>query len=295
MLTVTAYAKINLSLAVGQRGPDGMHPIVSVMQAVSLSDDVTVTPATSFSCTVDPEGAAPADETNLAVRAARAFATVHLDDDAAVSVAITKRIPSQAGLGGGSADAAATLIALNEATGGTVSRKALERLGAGIGADVPFCVRGGTAVATGVGDELTTIPCRTPLWWVIATSPFGCSTADVYARFDERGEGADLDLRGDPHELADALSRGDLDRIRMLLRNDLTEAACDLAPTLARKGKALKAAGAHAVVLCGSGSAWAGIAENAEEARVIAATATASGSFADVLVASSIAHGPRAV
>ncbi|MFP5224874.1 MAG: 4-(cytidine 5'-diphospho)-2-C-methyl-D-erythritol kinase [Actinomycetota bacterium] len=292
MLTFRAPAKLNLQLSVGRRRSDGMHPLVSVMQSIDLYDEVTVAPAEDFTCTVEPAGAAPSDSSNLAVRAARAFAALHFEDDAAVAVSLLKRIPSQAGLGGGSADAAAVLVALNEATGGTVSRKALERIGATLGSDVPFCVRGGTAVVTGTGEQVTSIPCPTPLHWVLGIPAVGCSTAGVYAWFDELGGGADLDLRGAPHEMADALSRGDIGRVAGLVSNDLEEAACALEPSLKAGRDALEAAGATKVVLSGSGSAWAGLCLDGDQAGDVAAKAEASGDFTRVVLARSVPQGP---
>src|SRR5688572_19929890 len=118
------------------------------MQAVSLADEVSIDAADEDICVVTGEAAAgvPADATNLARRAARIFASLHLHPSQGVRLEILKRIPAGGGLGGGSADAAAALVGLNEATGGQISRKALERLAAPLGSDIPFCVRGGTCV-----------------------------------------------------------------------------------------------------------------------------------------------------
>lgn len=295
VLTVRAPAKLNLSLSVGHRRADGMHPLVSVMQTVDLFDEVRIAPAEVFSCKVIPRGAAPEDDENLALRAARVFASLHMEDGTAVEVVLDKSIPSAAGLAGGSADAAGTLVALNAATGGTVSRKALERLGATLGSDVPFCIRGGTAVVTGTGEQVTTIPAPTPLHLVLGFWSVGCSTADVYRRFDELGLGGDLDLRGQPHELADALSRSDLDRVAGLLSNDLEVPACDLVPSLAAGREALLAGGALAVVLAGSGSAWAGLARDAEHASGLEGRMRDLGVFSRVEAVRSWPAGPREI
>lgn len=292
MLTVRAPAKVNLLLAVGSRRGDGLHELVSVMQAISLYDEIDIAPGDGFTCVVSPEGAAPKDGTNLAVRAAEAFARLRFEPGQGVSLVLRKSVPTGGGLGGGSADAAAVLIGLNEATGGTQSRKALERLGGSLGSDVPFCVRGGTAVVTGTGDQLTALPVAATLWWVIGIPAMRCSTAEVYARFDALGLGGPLDLRGDPHDLADALARGDTDRIAGLARNDLEAAALDLYPELEPGRLAMQDVGARAVLLAGSGSSWLGLCFDEASAAAAAVGARASGVFERVEVASAISHGP---
>ena len=177
-----ALAKEGVHTTICGRRANLLHEVESVMQAVSLFDTVTLAPADAFGVTVSPAGAAPEDESNLALRAARAFAELHRGSG--ISIAIEKRIPVAAGLGGGSADAAATLVGLNGLLETRVSKKALEKMAAGLGADVPFCVRGGTAAARGVGDDLSALPCPTPVWWVLGISGARLPTADVYEEFD---------------------------------------------------------------------------------------------------------------
>jgi len=283
-----APAKINPFLSVGARRADGLHEIVSVMQAVSLSDTVSLEPAPALSISVAPPDAAPADETNLAARAARSLAGMH-GLEPAVAIEIRKRIPAAAGLAGGSADAAATLLGLKAVWDLRVSRKALERIGAGLGADVPFCIRGGTAVARGAGEDLAVLSCPEPVWWVLGFADEGLSTGAVYDEYDRLGAGA----VGDPYEVADALARGDLDRLGAALRNDLQTAAISLRPSLAKGADALSAAGAMAVLLSGSGPTWLGLAR--DEAYAHAVAAEVARGFARVEVVHSLRHGPKEI
>ena len=286
-MKLLAPAKVNLFLTAGARRGDGLHEIESVMQAVSLFDSVTLTPGADFTVVVDPAGAAPEDETNLAARAARAFASLH--GGAGVAIAIEKRIPTAAGLGGGSADAAATLVGLNKLLDARVSKKALEKMGAGIGADVPFCVRGGTAAARGAGENLSVLPCPQAVWWVIGISGASLSTTDVYGEFDRLGGGR-VD---DPYDVADALARADVPRLAGALRNDLERAALSMAPQIRSGRDALGAAGALGVILAGSGPTWLGLAR--DESHAVEIAAAVHHEFARVEVAHSIDHGPRPV
>lgn len=284
-MRLVAPGKVNLFLTVGARRADGLHELESVMQAISLADEVTIERADAFSVDVRPAGAAPSDETNLALRAARAFAALHPGRGARIT--IDKRIPTAAGLGGGSADAAATLVGLNAQWETHVSRKGLEKIAAGLGADVPFCVRGGTAAARGAGENLSVLPCPAPVWWVIGISGASLSTADVYEEFDRLGGGR-VD---DPYDVADALARTDLARLAGALRNDLEPAALSLAPQIRSGRDALGAAGALAVILAGSGPTWLGLARDEQHARALAEAV--DGDFARAEVARSLDHGPK--
>ncbi|TML77018.1 MAG: 4-(cytidine 5'-diphospho)-2-C-methyl-D-erythritol kinase [Actinobacteria bacterium] len=286
-MKLIAPAKVNPFLTVGARRPDALHEVESVMQAVSLFDTVTLAPADAFGVTVSPAGAAPEDESNLALRAARAFAELHRGSG--ISIAIEKQIPVAAGLGGGSADAAATLVGLNGLLETRVSKKALEKMAAGLGADVPFCVRGGTAAARGVGDDLSALPCPTPVWWVLGISGARLPTADVYEEFDRLGGGR----VEDPYDVADALARADIERLASALRNDLERAALSLAPQIRSGRDALGAAGVLGVILAGSGPTWLGLAR--DEMHAVAIAAAVQGEFARVEVVHSIDHGPRPV
>ena len=280
-------AKINLYLAVGSRRADGLHELESVMQSVSLYDELTIERSEASSLDVTPEGAAPENESNLVVAAVRAL-TAAAGRSETAAITLRKEIPAGAGLGGGSSDAAATLVGLNELWRCGISRKALEKIGAGVGSDVPFCVRGGTAVARAAGESLAPLVVRTELWWVIAMPPESLSTPEVYARFDALGGSRE---ESDPSALADALARGDVERAGAALRNDLEPAALDLLPSMAGVRDALRSAGATGVAMSGSGSAWCGLARTESHAQEIS---SAVRSIAEqVWVVRSLDRGPR--
>jgi 4-diphosphocytidyl-2-C-methyl-D-erythritol kinase len=192
-------------------------------------------------------------------------------------------------LGGGSADAAATLVGLNKLWDARVSKKALEKIAAGLGADVPFCVRGGTAAARGAGENLSVLPCPTKVWWVVGISGASLSTADVYEEYDRLGGGR----VEDPYDVADALARADVERLAGSIRNDLERAALSLAPQIRSGRDALGAAGALGVILAGSGPTWLGLARDEVHARAVADAA--AGDFARVEVVHSLDHGPKVV
>ena len=266
-MRVVAPAKINLFLWVGARRTDGLHEVSTVMQSVSLADELIITHADAVSFDVTPPGSAPEDESNHVVGAVRALLGA-CSNGSGAALHLSKRIPAAAGLGGGSADAAAALVGLNEQWSCGLSKKALEKLGAAIGVDVPFCVRGGTAGAIGAGERLGPLVVKDPLWWVIAKPEGALPTADVYARFDELGGPGAGD--SDPVELADALARGDLDRIAAALRNDLEPAASSLLPGLDPMRAKLTDTGALGAVMSGSGPAWCGLARDEAHANEIA-------------------------
>ena len=179
-----AYAKINLSLDVTARRADGYHDLKSVMQRVSLCDVLTFTRRENgFSMASD--GTLPCDERNLVFRAAKAYFAA-AGHEFGVHVDLEKHIPMQAGLGGGSADAAATLCALNEMDGARFDVQTLCEIGATIGADVPFCVCGGTAVCQGIGERITPVVSALQAHVVIAMRGEGVSTPWAFAKLDEK-------------------------------------------------------------------------------------------------------------
>lgn len=286
-MRILAPAKVNVMLSVGARRADGLHELCSVMQAVSLADTLTIEPGL-WGLSVTPGDDVPVDDSNLALRAARTLASLHTVNEG-VLIAISKLIPVAAGLAGGSADAAAALVGCKEVWGLAVSRKALEKVGASIGSDVPFCVRGGTAVVRGAGEDLAALAVGAPVWWVLGISDVALSTAAVYAEFDRLG-GAAL---GDPYDVADALARADVVRLGAALRNDLEPAALSLLPSLEHGRETMLAAGAVAASLSGSGPTWLGLARDEAHAREVAAGC--AGAFARVEVAHSVDHGPKVV
>jgi 4-diphosphocytidyl-2-C-methyl-D-erythritol kinase len=298
-VTARVPAKVNLQLAVGPVGADGYHPLVTVFHAVSLFDEVTVSPAERTSITISGENAAavPADKTNLAWRAAAALAVAagRKSRAAAVRIEIRKRIPVAAGLAGGSADAAATLVACNELWQAGLSAAGLHQIAADLGSDVPFALLGGTAVGRGRGEELTRALASGDYHWALAFAAEGLSTAAVYATCD-RLRAARADANGSAaapppalsNELMTALRSGDPAAVGPLLSNDLQPAALSLQPTLRRTLAAGREYGALGAIVSGSGPTCAFLAKNAAHAREIAVALTGAG----VCRAAARASGP---
>lgn len=275
-VTVRAPAKVNLHLGVGAPRPDGFHPLVTVYHAIGLHDDVTVTDADDWSVSVTSLGQAPVDGVptgadNLAVRAGLALAAHHGLDRAA-KVHIAKGIPVAGGMAGGSADAAATLLALDLLWELRTSDTDLFALAAGLGSDVPFALVGGNALGTGRGEVVEQLPGADVLrWWVVLTSPGeGLSTPAVYRRYDELRPDAPAEPAA-PHRLVAFLS-DPTEVLAPLLHNDLQPAALDLRPELAEVLAAGEAAGALCGLVSGSGPTCVFLCVDAGSARTVAAS-----------------------
>lgn len=282
---VRAPAKLNLSLAVLERRDDGFHGIESLMVPVTLADTlrlrVTDEPgirlAVSFGGRLArPQAAAlrrdvPADDSNLVVRAARMLAE-EAGVPGGLDVELVKEIPSGAGLGGGSSDAAAVLMAANDAWGLGWSRDRLAALGSRLGSDIPWFFAGGPAVASGRGERVEPVANVPPLPVVIACPAVGLSTAAVYRRCVP-----DASRRGEAAELAHGLAAGRLRSAHPLLHNALEAPARELCPDVARLLADMSRAGAVRPMLTGSGSACFAVARTAPEARRIAARLDAAG------------------
>ncbi|HET6690983.1 MAG TPA: 4-(cytidine 5'-diphospho)-2-C-methyl-D-erythritol kinase [Miltoncostaeaceae bacterium] len=262
-VTLTAPAKINLRLLVGPRRDDGYHPLRSLMVALDAPRDrvrVETAPARAVTCD-GIDGAA-----NLAWTALDALER-EVGRPLPLRVEIDKAIPAQAGLGGGSSDAAAVLVAADELLGLGLGPSRLERVAARVGSDVPFFVRGGAQWAQGRGEDLT--PARAPRFAALLTMPdAGLSTAAVYDRFDRDPPPPPAGGDDAPPAMPDLAG---------WLRNDLWPAARALAPGLAEREAALRAAGAPAVLLCGSGACLAGIFADREAAEAAAERLDAPG------------------
>jgi 4-diphosphocytidyl-2-C-methyl-D-erythritol kinase len=271
---------------------------------VSLFDEVTVRPADESSVTVAGEDASlvPADRSNLACRAADALAERAGLPGAAVAIEIRKRIPVAAGLAGGSADAAATLVACNELWQAGLSQQDLAELGADLGSDVPFALVGGTAVGRGRGDQLTPALAAGTYHWALAFGLSGLSTAEVYATWDRLRAGRPA--AGDPaggagpelsHPLMTALRSGDPAAVGPLLSNDLQAAALSLQPELRRALAAGREYGALGAIVSGSGPTCAFLARDAAGARELAVALTGSGVCRSVARASGPVPGAAVV
>ncbi|MDP3969114.1 MAG: 4-(cytidine 5'-diphospho)-2-C-methyl-D-erythritol kinase [Nocardioides sp.] len=263
-VTVAAPAKINLRLGVGPVRPDGYHPLGTVYLALDLLDTVTAAPADDWSVTVRtavPDrvdtAEVPTDARNLAAQAARLLAVEHGTAQAVHPVALTldKAIPVAGGLAGGSADAAAALVACDRLWGLGSSDIDLLALAARLGSDVPFALLGGAALGEGHGQLVTPLPVAGPLWWAVLPDPTGLSTPAVYRTFDElAGAGATTPAgTAVPDGLAAALAAGDVAALAPYLVNDLEVPAVHLRPALAERLAAGHAAGAVAPLLSGSG------------------------------------------
>ncbi len=211
-----AYAKLNLTLDVLDKRPDGYHDIKSIMQTISVRDDIEIDVDTGkpwkLLCSRED---IPCDERNLAWKAARVFFDAVKKDPNGLEIRITKRIPSQAGMGGGSADAAAVLRALNRHYDSPLSILALAELGAQVGSDVPFCVLCGTAMVEGRGERLRKLPDMPDCCFVICKPPFDVSTPELYKKLDETVIGK----RPDHMAMENALYTGDLDQVAVNLWN----------------------------------------------------------------------------
>jgi len=276
--TVIAPAKINLALSVGPLRPDGFHELRTVFQAIDLYDTVTVRAAAGLELAVSGSEAAglAADPSNLAWRAAALLAErAHREPN--VRIELVKQIPVAAGLAGGSADAAATLLACDRLWGLSLSATELAGLAAELGSDVAFALHGGTALGAGRGETLTELP-AVRLHWVLAAADGTLSTPAVYAELDrQRAAGMVQRVRSDPYglatldELVQALHTSDPATLAPLLANDLQPAALALAPYLRDTLDAGRRLGALAGLVSGSGPTCAFLATDAEQARWLAA------------------------
>ena len=272
---VRAPGKINVFLGVGGRHDDGYHALATVFQAVSLYEDVIARPADDFSVTVtgvEDIGSVPLDDRNLAMRAAKLLA-VAVDHRGGVALEIRKSVPVAGGMGGGSADAAAALVACDALWGTGLSQARLHDLAARLGADVPFALHGGTAVGTGRGDQLNPALARGRFDWILVPSEQGLSTPVVYERLDllreEEGALADdpplsLDV---PIPVLQALRSGDPVQLAETLFNDLQAAALYERPDLADTIRQGVAAGALQGIVSGSGPTVALLCPNPETAQ----------------------------
>ncbi|MHB0976121.1 MAG: 4-(cytidine 5'-diphospho)-2-C-methyl-D-erythritol kinase [Candidatus Aquicultorales bacterium] len=253
-MELTAYAKINLYLDVVGTLPGGYHAIESIMQSVSLCDELTIDPAdkTEILCPSEP---ALSGVDNLAFRAHRLCVERFPGRVKPVRIVIAKRIPVAAGLGGGSADAAAVLVALNHLFDLRLDEEGLASLGASLGADVPFCLKGGTAVAEGKGERLAPLPPASGFEIVLTTPPFGLSTELIYKTADS--------LALPPIRRLDltrkAVSSGDPAAVGGAIANRLQAAALYVNPRVEEYLDTLESTGALGVAVTGSGPTVFGI------------------------------------
>lgn len=296
-ISVRAPAKINLYLAVSPPQPDGYHNLTTVFLAVGLFDTVTVSSVAAgdgLSLTVTgPDSAdVPVDETNLAWRAAVLLAQ-RCGIGADADISIEKQIPVAAGLAGGSADAAATLVALDGLWGTAMERDQLSELAAELGSDVPFSLHGHVALGTGRGEQLSPVLTRGRTGWVLGIARSGLSTRAVYAELDRLRGQRPVPGAQDATSVLTALRREDPELLSRALANDLSAAAVSLRPELRRALRAGEETGALAALISGSGPTVAYLARDTEHAITVAARLSAEGLFASVRVANGPVPGPR--
>ena len=311
-VTVRVPAKINLQLAVGPLRPDGYHGLITVFHAVSLFDEVTVAPAVADSVAVSGEGAGivPEDGDNLALRAVRALRAAAAERDTAlgsaafggagagagetggVSVTLAKRIPVAGGMAGGSADAAAALVACNELWGTGLSLEELCAIAGEVGSDVAFAVLGGTAVGQGRGEQLTpALAAPATYYWVLALADGHLSTPTVFRALDRQRQRQAVPEPELSSELMSALRAGNPVRLGAALSNDLQEPALTLFPALRKTLDAGLEAGALGALVSGSGPTCFFLAGRAEDATELAVALSGAGVCRSVATATGPAAG----
>jgi 4-diphosphocytidyl-2-C-methyl-D-erythritol kinase len=261
-----AFAKVNLTLDVLGKREDGYHDLKSVMQTLSIRDDIEIDVGTGkpWKLLCDKEGI-PTDERNLAWKAAKIYCDAVKKDPNGLEIRITKRIPSEAGMGGGSADAAAVLRALNRHFGEPLSIMALAELGAEVGSDVPFCVLCGTAMVEGRGERLRKLPDLPECFFVVVKPEFSCSTAELYKKLDE----CEIAKRPNHQAMESALLAGDLGKIAENIWNVFDPVVTAEHLEMNYIKSIFNSYGAVAYQMTGSGSAVFAIVPSFEYAAVI--------------------------
>ena len=285
-VTVRVPAKVNLQLAVGPREADGFHNLVTVFQAISIYDDVTITKlepgsGITIAITGDQTHGVPADSTNLAVKAAQLIADEY-DFVIDAHIEIKKSIPVAGGMAGGSADAAAVIVGLSDLYDLDISREESLEFGARLGSDVPFMITGGTAIGQGRGDQLTAALSRGTYHWVLALSSVGLSTPAVYQECDRLRAGLDIAAPQTSDALMQSLLAADPKAVGIALQNDLQSAACSLRPALTLVLDVGEEYGALGAIVSGSGPTVAFLVENEEQGLDLAVALTSSGVVGNV-------------
>ena len=298
-VTVKVPAKVNLQLSVGPRESDGYHNLVTVFQAVSIFDEITLTKShegsgVTIAVTGDQTHGVPEDGSNLAVKAAELIAN-KFDFTADVHIEVRKSIPVAGGMAGGSADAAATLVGMDALFKLEASREELLALGAELGSDVPFMISGGTAIGTGRGDQLTAALSRGTYHWVFALSSVGLSTPAVYSECDRMRAEREIAEPKVSDALMQALLTADPIVVGQSLVNDLQSAACSLRPALSLILEVGRDYGALGAIVSGSGPTVAFLVADEEAGLDLAVALTASGVVGSVARATGPVPGARII
>jgi 4-diphosphocytidyl-2-C-methyl-D-erythritol kinase len=295
---VRVPAKINLHLGVGPIRRDGFHDLTTIYHAISMYDEVSARRGDQLTLTMEGEGAGSLalDESNLVIQAAQMLAKV-AGVPAYARLHLRKQIPIAGGLAGGSADAAAALVACDALWGTGMSRDDLAGIAAEVGSDVPFLVLGGTALGTGRGEIVSPVLARATTWhWVIATADEGLSTPDVYREVDrQRAAVIGPPPLGEPDELMAALRQRDPAVLAELLGNDMQAAALTLRPELADTLAAGRDAGALTAMISGSGPTCLYLARDAGHAASVAAALNTADVCRQAVVATGPVPGARVI
>ncbi|MBR6791102.1 MAG: 4-(cytidine 5'-diphospho)-2-C-methyl-D-erythritol kinase [Oscillospiraceae bacterium] len=260
-IVLLACGKINLSLDIVGLREDGYHLMDMVMQSVSLADRVTLRRAKEIS--VITGGGIPADERNTAFKAAKVF-FAETGVPGGCEITVEKNIPSEAGMGGGSADAAAVLIGLDQMYGTDLPVDKLMDMGLRVGADVPFCLIGGTALVQGIGERVASVSPMPDCHILLVKPSFGISTGAAFRHFDETG----VSVHPDNAALLAAMEAGDLSSMDRFMANVLEESAAS--PEIEALRETIAAQGAEAALMTGSGSVVFGLFSDEEKARAAA-------------------------
>lgn len=251
-----AYAKLNISLDVTERRTDGFHDMCMVMQTVSICDELELRPTDTGRVQVKSNFSfIPGDERNLAAKAALGFFEAVGKQGQGLLITLQKSIPVGAGMAGGSADAAAVLRALNRLYGAPLTADALETLAARVGSDVPFCVRGGTALATGRGEKLETLPSLPACKFVVCKPDFSISTPELFRKLDQTGLRCHPDTAG----ILAALRDGELEPVARRMYNVFEEVDDRRLRTVREIKSVLLDCGALGAIMTGTGSAVFGV------------------------------------
>jgi 4-diphosphocytidyl-2-C-methyl-D-erythritol kinase len=298
-VTVRVPAKVNLQLSVGPRESDGYHQLVTVFQAISIFDDVTIKigeqgSGVKLTVSGDQIHGVPTDSSNLVVKAVELIAD-KFEIDIDVSIDIKKSIPVAGGMAGGSADAAATIVAIDELYSLDMTREEMHSLASKLGSDVPFLLSGGTAIGQGRGDQLTAALSRGTYHWVLALSSVGLSTPAVYGECDRLRQGLDISEPQISDVLMQALLSADPSHVGKLLVNDLQPAACSLRPALRLILDVGQEYGALGAIVSGSGPTVAFLVSDEEHGLDLAVALSASGVVGSVTRAYGPVHGAKVI
>ena len=261
-LKMNAYAKINLGLDVISRLPNGYHEVKMIMQSVGICDELTFEKQPAGITVTTDSGELPTDENNLIYKAAKLLLDT-FDVKEGVRIHLTKRIPIAAGMAGGSTDAAATLQAVNQLFRLGRTKEELMELGVKIGADVPYCILGGTALAEGIGERLTPLPPMPACYLLVAKPGINVSTKYVYTTLDAAPIPSHPDIDG----MVDAIFAGDLEGITARLGNVLETVTAPAHPIILEIKKKFLELGSAGVLMSGSGPTVFGIFPDKEEAE----------------------------